>query len=116
MAMSKHTPGPWFVPEGPFVTGLTIETRAIDEFIECPGSGGAMSVTTTICTLEWSGTPVWESNARLIAAAPDILEALEEARTQVAILQDRLGIKDTGAGTLSIIDAALAKATPRSGS
>lgn len=35
-------------------------------------------------------------------------DALTEARTQVQILQDRLGIKDTGCGTLSIIDAALA--------
>jgi len=37
----------------------------------------------------------------------EMAEALEEARVQVSILQDRLGIKDSGAGTLSIIDAAL---------
>lgn len=39
----------------------------------------------------------------------DLVDALIEARTQVEILQGRLGIKDAGAGTLSIIDAALAK-------
>lgn len=47
----------------------------------------------------------------IMTAAPTMLEALEEARLQVSILQERFGIKDTGAGTLSIIDAALAKAT-----
>lgn len=52
-----------------------------------------------------------KANAHLIAAAPEMYEALQEARLQVEILQGRLGIKDTGAGTLSIIDAALAKAT-----
>jgi hypothetical protein len=52
----------------------------------------------------------------IMAATLPMLEALQEARLQASILQERLGIKDTGAGTLSIIDAALAKATPRSGS
>lgn len=51
-----------------------------------------------------------EADAHLIAAAPDMFEALVEARTQVDILQARLGIKDHGNGTLSIIDAALSKA------
>jgi hypothetical protein len=108
--MSKHTPGPWHVPTGPFVTGLTVETRADEVTIPCPGSGGAMSHTTTVCNLDWHGTAEWEANARLIAASPDMLDALQEARVQVAILQERLGIEDTGSGTLSIIDAAIAKA------
>lgn len=38
-----------------------------------------------------------------------VIEALVEARTQVDILQGRLGIKDEGHGTLAIIDAALAE-------
>lgn len=76
--IAKHTPGPWRVPTGPFISGLSVETRAIDAFIECPGSGGSMSLTTTICTLEWSGTPEWEANARLIAEAPTMLEALQK--------------------------------------
>jgi hypothetical protein len=40
----------------------------------------------------------------------DLIEALQEARTQIALLQSMRGIVDTGCGTLSIIDAALAKA------
>lgn len=38
-------------------------------------------------------------------------EALKEARVQVEMLQSRLGIKDNGSGTISIIDAALSLAT-----
>lgn len=93
-----HTPGPWFVPEGPFVSGLTVETRATDELIECPGSGGAMSLTTTICTLEWSGTPVWEANARLIAQAPAMLEALREAEDHMILMYSGIAGGDAGAG------------------
>lgn len=40
-------------------------------------------------------------------------EALIEARVQVEELQRRLGIVDTGHGTLSIIDRALARSEER---
>lgn len=50
------------------------------------------------------------ADAQLIAAAPELVEALQEARTQISLLQGMRGIVDTGHGTLSIIDAALAKA------
>ncbi|TBG78587.1 hypothetical protein ELG76_04015 [Rhizobium leguminosarum] len=56
----------------------------------------------------WAGNV--EANARLIAAAPELVEALQEARTQISLLQSMRGIVDTGHGTLSIIDAALQKA------
>lgn len=36
-----------------------------------------MSYTSTVCKLDWYGTPEWEANARLIAAAPEMLEALK---------------------------------------
>jgi hypothetical protein len=55
-------------------------------------------------------SPSMEANAHLIAAAPDMAEALIEARTQISLLQKMKGIIDPGCGTLSIIDAALAKA------
>ena len=38
--------------------------------LECPGSGGAMSLTRSVCRMGWSGTPEWERRARLIADAP----------------------------------------------
>lgn len=45
-------------------------------------------------------------------AHPVLVDALREAKVQVEILQERLGIKDTGAGTLSIINTALASVEP----
>lgn len=79
MSEAKFTPGPWHVPTGPFVGGLSVEVRADDYFIKCPGSGGAMSLTQTVCKLDWSETEEWEANAHLIAAAPELYEALEAA-------------------------------------
>ncbi|TBY60179.1 hypothetical protein E0H46_31930 [Rhizobium leguminosarum bv. viciae] len=102
--MSAHTPGPWFV------SGVRIkmdrqvfhgiarydEAKKQDETIACVGYD--------------TRTGLGMADARLIAAAPTLIEALQEARTQIALLQSMRGIVDTGCGTLSIIDAALAKA------
>ena len=74
MTQGKHTPGPWFVPDQTYARNLTVE---VDDGIACPGSGGAMSYTTDVCVLGWNGTPEWDANARLIAAAPDMLEACQ---------------------------------------
>jgi len=49
---------------------------------------------------------------KAVNAHDKILDALREAKVQVEILQERLGIKDTGAGTLSIINTALASVEP----
>jgi hypothetical protein len=55
---TKHTPGPW-------VVGYTAETATVDA--ECR----------MICELEnYYGDE--DANAKLIAAAPDLLEALQE--------------------------------------
>lgn len=55
---SKHTPGPWSVGNGSRVTGFTVKI-ATDELLV--GGRGLTS----------------EANARLIAAAPELLEALQ---------------------------------------
>lgn len=58
--------------------------------------------------------PLLDEPVRVLAAEVhgQIIEALREAKVQVEILQERLGIKDTGAGTLSIINTALASVEP----
>lgn len=62
----QHTPGPWEVQ----VTGAVARRRAADRWQE-------------ICTVEGAdrdyGTPEGKANARLIAAAPDMIVALLEA-------------------------------------
>lgn len=77
---TKFTPGPWLVPDQTWRRELTVELSG-DDRIKCPGSGGAMSYTKTVCTLNWSGTDEWMANAHLIAAAPDMYEALERLCT-----------------------------------
>lgn len=61
--MNKHTPGPWNRIKGDrnvySASGTVCKTPAI--------LGGGSAATN------------WEANARLIAAAPDLLEALEDA-------------------------------------
>jgi len=65
--MSKHTPGPW-VARGPYVqihdTYKTI--CCVDHPFPC---GTASQVRVAVCEVE--------ANARLIAAAPELLEELE---------------------------------------
>lgn len=108
--MSKHTPGPWVV--GPVddtvvthlgADGVRYEVAQIDGDYNEPGL--------------W---PVMEANARLIAAAPDLLD---EARKQVTWLR-HLRTEAVGSLRGSLIDgidqsikylsAAIAKAEGRS--
>ena len=58
MSEAKHTPGPWLAD------GASVYEER-DDF-------------SVICNFWSSSLPEWEANARLTAAAPDLLEALEE--------------------------------------
>ncbi len=62
--MSKHTPGPWIVSRGANVKPFSVEaaTSTIADIYRAKGHGTC------------------EANARLIAAAPELLEACREAK------------------------------------
>jgi hypothetical protein len=71
MKMSKHTSGPWFTDEADH---------------DCPNQNIRIKRRAhTICTVFIDDAPVHDfnatqrANARLIAAAPDLLDALEDA-------------------------------------
>ena len=68
---SKHTPGPWFVQPG-FLTIYNMD-------------GGDYGLTCAVASVldKQPGRDAAEANARLIAAAPDLLEALKHARSQM---------------------------------
>ena len=70
MTQGKHTPGPW-VPMGKPTVGF-MEVKA-------QPSPALRGFTKTICHMDGIGTDTKEreANARLIAAAPDMLEALQ---------------------------------------
>ena len=66
MSKALHTPGPWFVPTKSFGT-LYVEARI---------GGGMLQEVAAVGPTEKSEQQ--EANARLISAAPDLLEALEK--------------------------------------
>ena len=95
MVDALHTPGPWTVV--PYGDG--------DSLVICSDEGGEWR----ICFMATHGgtETVWRSiqaNARLIAAAPELLAALIAARNTLA----GCGMPSIAAG---ICDAAIAKAT-----
>ena len=93
MTDSKHTPGPWAVVDD---YGMAFE-------IESRTSGVARVSTADVRA---------EANARLIAAAPDMLAALLETQSLIAAWRDG-GDVDAALEELKYraIDTAIAKAT-----
>lgn len=85
--MSKHTPGPWRTTRFTGNKSWTIQRSDTHEALASVRTG--------------------EANARLIAAAPEMLEALKEARGWIELAEDMC--RDTSAA-LSKIDALIAKA------
>ena len=73
MEAVKHTPGPWFA------SGRYIGTVNHMSYIgECRNAAD-----------NWSDDCPASANARLIAAAPELLEALKEAQLALAMCQPR---------------------------
>jgi hypothetical protein len=86
--MSKHTPGPWIV----HTDGHSIDVRAVDFYVGC--------ISADPDTDEEYETNA--ANARLIAAAPDLLEALFDMVSDHA---------DLNPATIEFARRAIAKAT-----
>lgn len=79
--MSKHTRGPWRLQPWHGPKGATIRNRWRGIFEPIPEQ--ALGSKSTVLSVGWRGDveDAWvnisEANARLIAAAPDLLEALK---------------------------------------
>lgn len=76
--MQKHTPGPWAIIDD--VTDAAIGYRAI---VAIDGENFGE----TIC----NPSPMGEANARLIAAAPELLAALQSIAERLENLQKTIG-------------------------
>jgi hypothetical protein len=115
---AKHTPGPW----------LVAMTEEIDGELMPDGSGGCSHTGVMVydrrlgvCTKEdleqgeYEPEPLarpWnEADARLIAAAPELLEALKNIRSMC--LPGMNWTDDIGLALLAEADAAIAKAEGR---
>jgi hypothetical protein len=81
-----HTPGPWHLGEPTIGNQMVLKSpgRSIARVMHCDEA---------------------EANARLIAAAPDLLIALARAHNDLLFMEDR------DERTIDIVRAALAKAT-----
>lgn len=93
--MSKHTPGPWVVSRRDPARFQVATVELFGIYSRHPESGGAEV-----------GEP--EADARLIAAAPQLLEALEDLLGQVKAFCEQYGEADFETAKSS---AAVAKAT-----
>jgi len=94
----RHTPGPWVID-------------ANDRYhVESPDGSALPWSIATISGSAGPGTNRSEANARLIAAAPDLLAALEKLLSyNEAIMADRINYRPEDHA--SVARAAIAKAT-----
>jgi hypothetical protein len=111
MKMSKHTPGPWhFVPEN---TGLMPDHGYGILYGEPDYWGWEKNLYVSVgCSnnvLRELGEGAAEANARLIAAAPDLLAALERMVTDYGDVPDSSDAD--GQSVIAAARAAIAKAT-----
>lgn len=81
--MSKHTPGPWTLDLGNI--GVDMKNNV---GVDAPDHGGIAQVVWVMDddANEGKNTPTCEANARLIAAAPDLLEALKLCEGNISSL------------------------------
>jgi hypothetical protein len=99
IAMSKHTPGPWVVTPHP---DQNVDVFAVGEVTDEAFQYG---LSHTICYQNA------EANARLIAAAPELLEAL--TRLEAELVEDKYGegYEPLQGENMALARSAIAKAT-----
>jgi hypothetical protein len=96
--MSKHTPGPWAV-------------NPIRAMVDAIDSNGPSPICGMLWFTETRSEEETEANADLIAAAPDLLEALQEV-APLGDIAEGLAPYYIHSDTIKRIRAALAKADP----
>ncbi len=109
----QHTPGPWTVePCTPKEDGSHFEGFMVWALADCEHHPIADCSCNHTCRMDWDV----EANARLIAAAPDMLAALHEAREYldgyIDVVDGSYGIPEPNREMMlcAEIDAAIAKA------
>jgi len=107
MSDTKFTPGPWWAAIGkdqpvPYYRGLVSVLSSDPHISICTGETGDQSGRTC-------GRDEWEANASLIAAAPDLYEALEHALT-ITLEHHETTASQRSWNVAEMIRAALAKA------
>jgi hypothetical protein len=96
---TKHTPGPWL-----YITGDEWSHSVVTEEGELPS--GDMGYW-TVASINKNREPQHKANARLIAAAPELLEALRTLKMAIVAGPPEYDSADW----IEMADAAIAKAT-----
>lgn len=111
--MSKHTPGPWKVDKviRAKYDELSGEKKP-DEVSLFIYPDNVKKENFNLAAINTYCVPESEANARLIAAAPDLLEALKDA---LEFIRPQYGYDCRLADLLKRADAAIAKATSSGG-
>ena len=100
---AKHTPGPWSLEP--------VKDRSIEHLV--PVDGNQMSILTVVEVDGVKFAAVYlDEDARLIVAAPDLLDALRICEGNITSLAD--SHPRVWAGWLSVVQSAIAKATGES--
>lgn len=101
--MNTHTPGPWVV---------VTELRNTDEIICDMMNSGYVAIT------QGQKLANWRNDAKLIAAAPDLLKALKACSEELRFMIDKHNVRNSDDGsfpydhqTVAEAHAAIAKAT-----
>ena len=110
MSKPTFTPGPWVTVRNGYIVPADHAKRAIGgaDDPEVHRREYAQQIATVYHDRLGRGDR--EANARLIAAAPDMREALGEAERQIEYLHDKFSETGSGNAVLARIRAALAKA------
>lgn len=113
--MSAHTPGPWFVVQMPG-HGSTLCIGRRDQQQTNGTIGDAPIAQVLDGAAHWTEKYPAEANARLIAAAPELLEALKawSNASWLAGVAPDIDSNDPFASMLAQTHAAIAKAEGRS--
>ncbi len=104
--MTQPTPGPWFASEHTDADCWIVATAPILRGYRRPPPG---ALELAVMADDGLAPGVPEANARLIAAAPDLLAALREAERE---LHNPSYGGSIGLDVAEMVRAALAKATP----
>ena len=119
---TQHTPGPWEFSK--MLLPSKVKDRRCGFVVNGPESHRLQcgeELPTRVCDLRtprgFNGYSEGEANARLIAAAPEMLDALRLALTCLDAAADgRLeDVKDEIGGTANIVDEAITRATQSCG-